>query len=60
MTIYLDDLATLPAPSDLELEEMDRRAGAVLSMWRWETLWEVFQAQDERQTLLDARNAGCP
>lgn len=100
MTIYLDDWAMVPAPSDFELEAIDRRradsykltptskvcldyycrhpninadrprfrqfvaaegrAGAVLSVWQWETLWEVFQAQDERETLLDARYAGCP
>lgn len=26
MTIYLDDWATVPAPSDFELEEMDRHS----------------------------------
>jgi len=94
MTTYFDDLANLPAPSDFELEALDRRipvipatrcgfncyvklrninasrphfhaflvemgrANDVLTMWQWDTLLELFDARNERDTQNDALGRG--
>ena len=37
--------------------EREERNGQTLQLWQWDSLLEMYEAQDERDTMLDARYA---